>query len=126
MRGDEDLLTRVAMAFKNLGVEYAVSYEAAAQLYAPFLSKVSQVRCRVMAGPYADAPLMELGAKAVDEGANLMLVDAKGHGELLVGREEHNGVWLASAVQVYLDLLRGEGRAKELAEHLRKERLVTQ
>jgi len=29
-------------------------------------------------------------------------------------------------VQVYLDLLRGSGRAKEMAEHLRSERLADQ
>ena len=33
-----------------------------------------------------------------------------------------NGIWLASAVQVYLDLMRSEGRAKEMAKHLRRER----
>jgi hypothetical protein len=125
LSGNETLLKRVSGVFKRLGVEYAVSYEAAAQLYAPFLTNISQVRCRVMAGPYAEAPLMELGAKAVVEGANLMLLDAGGHDELLVGREEHDGVCLASPVQVYLDLLRGEGRAKELAEHLRREKLIT-
>jgi len=38
-------------------------------------------------------------------------------------RERISDAWLASPVQVYLDLLRGEGRAKEMAEHLRKERL---
>jgi len=43
-------------------------------------------------------------------------------GELLF-RERISDAWLASPVQVYLDLLRGEGRAKEMAEHLRKERL---
>ena len=43
-------------------------------------------------------------------------------GDLLF-RERVGGVWLASPIQVYLDLLRGEGRAKEMAEHLRRERI---
>jgi hypothetical protein len=30
---------------------------------------------------------------------------------------------LASPIQVYLDLLRGEGRAKEMADHLRQEQI---
>jgi len=38
-------------------------------------------------------------------------------------RQQVGGVWLASPIQVYLDLLRGEGRTKEMAEHLRRERL---
>jgi hypothetical protein len=32
-------------------------------------------------------------------------------------------VWLASPIQIYLDLLRGEGRSKEMAEHFREERI---
>ena len=56
----------------------------------------------------------------VTEGANLAIIETKSTGELLF-REQVDGVWLASPVQVYLDLLRGEGRAKEMAEHLRRE-----
>ena len=32
-------------------------------------------------------------------------------------RESVNEIWLASAVQVYLDLMRSEGRAREMAKH---------
>ena len=46
----------------------------------------------------------------------------KSAGELLF-REFVNGIWLASAVQVYLDLMRSEGRAREMAKHLRHERI---
>jgi len=58
----------------------------------------------------------------VSEGANLAVIEAKSAGDLLF-RERVGGVWLASPIQVYLDLLRGEGRAKEMAEHLRRERV---
>jgi len=34
-----------------------------------------------------------------------------------------NGVWLASAVQIHLDLMRSEGRASEMAKHLGNERI---
>ena len=53
---------------------------------------------------------------------NLAIIEAKSPGDLLF-RERVGGIWLASPVQVYLDLLRGEGRSKEMAEHLRKERI---
>jgi hypothetical protein len=33
------------------------------------------------------------------------------------------GIWLANPIQIYLDLLRGEGRAKEMAEHLRQDKI---
>jgi hypothetical protein len=94
----------------------------AAQRYAPFLSAVSQVRCRLLAGSGADAAIADLGARVVSEGANLAVIEAKSTGDLLF-RERVGGVWLASPIHVYLDLLRGEGRAKDMADHLRKERI---
>jgi hypothetical protein len=103
-------------------VPYVISFEAAAQRYASFLSGLSQVRCRMMPGRAADAALSELGALAVNEGGNFAVTDAISSGDL-VFRERIDGLWLASPIQVYIDLLRGEGRSREMAEHLRKERI---
>jgi hypothetical protein len=116
------LIERLGQVFNSHAVNYAVSYEAAAQRYAPFLSTVSQVRTRMLAGPNADAAVADIGARLVDEGSNLVTIETNSAGELLF-REKADGVWLASPIQVYLDLLRGEGRAKEMADHLRKERI---
>ena len=113
---------RIGEAFDAHDVQYAFSHEAAAQHYAPFLSSVSQVRARVLIGADADAAISDLGARIVNEGANLAIFEAKSPGELLF-REKVGGLWLASPVQIYLDLLRGEGRSKEMAEHFRKERI---
>jgi len=118
----DTLLEHIGQVFATHDVEYAISHEAAAQRYAPFLSSVSQVRCRLLVGSATDAAIGELGARVVNEGANLTIIEAKSPGELLF-REQIGGIWLASPIQVYLDLLRGEGRAKEMAEHLRKERI---
>lgn len=118
----DGLMEHIGRAFDTHQVSYAVSYEAAAQRYAPFLSSVSQVRTRVQAGSSANAAVADIGARIVHEGSNLAIIETKSVGELLF-REQVHGIWLASPVQVYLDLLRGEGRAKELAEHLRKERI---
>jgi hypothetical protein len=118
----EGLMERLGQVCEARSVEYAFSFEAAAQRYAPFLSAFSQVRCRLLAGSGADAAIAELGARVVSEGANLAVIEAKSAGDLLF-RERVGGVWLASPIQVYLDLLRGEGRAKEMAEHLRRERI---
>lgn len=118
----ETLLERVGEVFDAHDAGYAISHEAAAQRYSPFLSSVSQVRIRLLIGSSADAAIGDLGARVVNEGSNLAIIEAKSPGELLF-RERVGGVWLASPVQVYLDLLRGEGRSKEMAEHLRKERI---
>lgn len=118
----DNLLARLGQVFAVHNVEYAITSETAAQCYAPFLSGISQIRCRLLAGSAADAAIGELGARVVSEGANLAIIETKSSGDLLF-REQVGGIWMANAIQVYLDLLRGEGRAKELAEHLRKERI---
>lgn len=116
------LLEHVGQVLATHKVGYAFSFEAAAQRYAPFLSGVSQVRARLLDSAAADAAIGALDARVVNEGANLVIIDVKSPGELLF-REEVDGIWLASPIQVYLDLVRSEGRAKEMAEHLRKERI---
>lgn len=118
----EALFDLAASAFEAHEVLYAVSHEAAAQLYTPFLSHIGQVRCRVLAMPAADAALADLGARVVTEGANFAINEVKSAGDLLF-RERVGNAWLASPIHVYLDLLKGEGRAKEMAAHLRKERI---
>lgn len=116
------LLQRIGEVFDAHDAEYAISHEAAAQRYSPFLTSVSQVRVRLLGGSNADAAIGGLGARVVTEGANLAIIEAKSTGDLLF-RERVDGIWLANPIQVYLDLLRGEGRSKEMAEHLRKERM---
>lgn len=118
----DTLPERVGEVFDAHNAEYAISHEAAAQRYSPFLSGVSQVRARLLIGSSTEAAIGDLGARVVNEGANLAIIEAKSPGDLLF-RERVGGIWLASPVQVYLDLLRGEGRSKEMAEHLRKERI---
>lgn len=104
------------------GIDYAIAGEAAGQHYAPFLSHLSRVHCRVSFNRAFQDVLDKLGARHVDEGTNLVLIESHLPGELSF-RELANGIWFASPVQVYLDLLRTEGRAKELAQHLRVERI---
>ena len=115
------LIQRIGRVFVAHRVEYAITHEAAAQCYAPFLSRVSQVRCRLVgASPAADAAIDELGARQVTEGINLVVIEVASPDELLF-REQVDGIWLASPIQVYLDLVHSEGRAKEMANHLRRE-----
>ncbi|MCL4182475.1 MAG: hypothetical protein KJ011_03415 [Burkholderiaceae bacterium] len=118
----DTLAARIGQVLDTHDAQYAVSHEAAAQRYAPFLSNVSQVRVRVLTGPNADGAIGDLDARVVNEGANLGVIEAKSPGELLF-RERVDGLWLASPIQIYLDLLRGEGRSKEMAGHFRKERI---
>lgn len=112
-------LTRLSAVHET---ECVMTQEAAAQRYAPFLSAISRVTCRMMSGRATETILSELGAKRVGEGANLRVIDTTSLGAFLF-KERVGDVWLASPIQVYLDLLRGSGRAIEMAEHLRQERI---
>ena len=118
----EGLVGKFAEVCASYNAEYAITHEAAGQQYAPFLSTLSQVRCRLMVGAAADRVLCALDAHMVDKGVNLAVIEVKSSGELLF-RDLVDGTWLASPVQVYLDLLRGEARAREMAIHLRQERI---
>ena len=112
-------LTRLSTTHKT---ECVMTQEAAAQRYAPFLSAISRVTCRMMPGHAAEAILSELGAKRVSDGANLHVIETTSPGAFLF-KERVGDVWLASPIQVYLDLLHGSGRSTEMAEHLRQERI---
>lgn len=118
----EELMEKFAEVCAEKNAEYAITHEAAGQRYAPFLSTISQVRCRMLAGPAADEALSALDVRLVDRGANLAIIEVKSSNELLF-RKLENRTWLANPVQVYLDLMRSEGRAKEMARHLRNETL---
>ena len=118
----EELMERLTQLSAAHETECVMTQEAAAQRYAPFLSAISRVACRMMPGHATEAILSELGAKRVSEGANLHVIETTSPGAFLF-KERVGGVWLASPIQVYLDLQYGSGRSKEMAEHLRQERI---
>lgn len=122
-RGEPDtIINLLAAACREREVSYVITREAAAQRYSPYLSALSRVTCRMKPGPAAEDALAELGARSVGEGANLSVIETPTTGEFLF-RERVDDAWLASPVQVYLDLLTGEGRSREMAAHLRRERI---
>jgi hypothetical protein len=118
----ENLAQQMAHLFELNQVDYALSYEAAAQRYSPFLSNISQIRFRVLISQGVADSIAALDARVVSEGSNIGIVESRSSGDFLF-RQQIDGIWTASPIQVYLDLLRSEGRAKEMADHLRSERI---
>ena len=116
----EGLVQKIADICTENNAEYAITHEVAGQRYAPFLSTISHVRCRLLAGRAAAEALGALEARMVDQDANLAVIKVKSSGELLY-QELLDGIWLATPIQVYLDLMRGEGRAREISKQLRQE-----
>jgi hypothetical protein len=118
----DDLCRKLDHACRSNDLLYAITGEAAAQRYAPYLSAISQVRCRVAPGQLRDRVLEQMDARSVSEGWNLALVETKRRSDIIVG-DEIGDLMVAPPLQVYLDLLQGSGRAKEMAAHLRAEKL---
>ena len=118
----EELMQTINDVCKELSTAYVITHEWAAQLYSPFLSNISQVKCRIF--PNAPIALIasELKAREVEEGSNLAVIESSSPRDMLF---EHTirGLRVESPILAYLDLLGGEGRSKELAEHLRNERI---
>jgi len=117
------LMERLDDACREAGVPYAITGEAAAQAYAPYMTSISKVRCRMVQGADQRAVLDRIDAKPVNEGWNLSVIQARTDAEAAASARI-DGVDYASPLRVYLDLLQLPGRAKDQAAHLRAEKLA--
>jgi hypothetical protein len=117
-----DLQRRLDHACEIDGVPYELTGISAGQIHAPYLSNASQVFCRTPAGRRMHAILDAIEARPVREGWNLGVHELKSDDKLRF-RQRINDLWVADPLQTYLDLLQSGGRAKELAQHLRAEKL---
>ncbi len=111
---------RLAAACDRCRVGYAVTAEAAADHYAPHLSTIKQVRCRLAPSDHQGEILAELEARPVAEGWNLGLIETKNRSAVVVG-DHADGIAYAEPIQVWLDLLQSGGRSRDAAAHLRTE-----
>jgi biotin operon repressor len=121
----EDMVHKIQSEQDNNDYDLEFTGQFAAQSYAPFLSNISNLAVRVTDKRSREWLLSVLGAREVSEGANLTVIDAKSK-QLSRGVSGDDERLLASPLQVYLDLLEDHGRSKEMAEHLRSQKLVWQ
>jgi len=119
-KGADTIATKLEAECEALGAEYVLTLDRAAQEYSPYLTSINRIACRMAPSEKTDIVLEHLDVRAVTEGANLDVIETPSRTEFLF-KEKRAGLWLASPLQVYLDLLRGEGRSRDMAEHLRKE-----
>jgi len=117
-----DLQRRIDHACEAHDIPYELTGISAGQIHAPYLSSISQVFCRIPTRPNMNAMLDSIDARPVRDGWNLGVHEVASDDELRF-RERIDGFWVADPLQTYLDLLQAGGRAKELARHLRAEKL---
>ena len=104
------------------GVNYAFTSEVAAQHWTPYLTHISQVRARLVWDERAEIAMQAMEARSVAEGANFAVIEIPSEADLLF-REQDDRLWYANSIHIYLDLIKAEGRAKDLATFFRQERI---
>ena len=122
IRHFDDMANKVPQAFAAHAVQYELTGEVAAQHYSPWLTHINVLRVRLVYSGNAEAALTELKSQLTTEGSNLSVIEVSSPQEL-VHRREEGGVWYAHPIQVYLDLLQMEGRARDAAQHLRETKI---
>lgn len=97
---------------------WAFTGAAAANVVAPLLTSTDGAEIIVPKG-YAEKMADVLGMEPVSKGANITLIEREPASLLYRNRHPDLRAFIASNCILYLDLLDGRGRNKELAEHLR-------
>lgn len=117
------LRTSVGAVLEEMEIPYALTLSSGAELSAPFATRVETLALLLP----QEAPIANIAERAklkpVEEGANVLLFLTSGKAPLM-NRRKVEDVWVASDIQLYLDLCASPARGKEQAMHLRRERLA--
>ena len=113
-----------ANALESAGVEYALTLSSGVELVAPYATGSSRFWALVSSSTASrlDNIAQEAGLQSVDEGESVNLLETEERSPLLF-RRQVGDLWVASDIQLYLDLWAWPQRGKEQARHLRAERM---
>jgi DNA-binding HxlR family transcriptional regulator len=123
----QQVIARVASLRADAVGTYALTLHAGASLVAPF-AEFHEVHIYV--DPYHMREEIEsqwtkaLGLRPVEAGGNLYLAWPYYKEGAFYGKRQINGVWVASDVQLYVDLYNYPMRGREQAEYLLRNRLA--
>ncbi len=123
-RAPFELLNAITGAITSADIEHALTLSSGAQLVAPYGTDTERIWILVPMGAVTE---LEATARAsdlqpVDDGEAVTCFITREHSPLLFRRQVQE-MWVASDVQLYLDLWAWPQRGKEQAQHLRAERL---
>ncbi len=107
---------QLAETCQGEGIRYALTAFSGAARIAPTV-KYQRAIAYISGNP--DSLEAKLGWKRVESGANVSLLNPYDEG-VFFGSSEVDGVWIASPVQIYLDLQEIHGRGQEAAQALRQ------
>jgi hypothetical protein len=118
MRGDG--LRAISSRLAEQRVPHAVTGIAAATRRVPFVTAVLVTEIRATAFMTAEEIIAAAGARSVEDGANVVVVQGQNDAELRF-RREADGVWLAAETRIYLDALHDPRRGVEQAREYRRQ-----
>lgn len=115
------LLANLTERIEHQGVNFPWAFTGvtAANIYAPLLTSTDGVDIIVPKG-YTERMAGMLGLKPVNKGANVTLIEREPASLLYRMMHPDHPAYFASPYILYLDLLDGRGRNKELADHIRE------
>lgn len=118
-----NMMDRLAGQMNEAQLEDGIFTGAApANRITPLLTRTDTVEIIIPPGE-AERYAAAMNLKSVDKGANVTLIERTGASTLFTKQEVAGGARLANPLILYLDLLDGKGRNKELANQLRDQEL---
>jgi len=121
-RDPSEICRSVTAALDTHDVVYALTLTSGARFVAPFATGNDRLTLLVPPVPALDEVARTAGLDPVDEGETVTFLATRDRSPLLL-RRRIDQVWVASDIQLYLDLCASPQRGKEQARHLRAERL---
>lgn len=120
---DLDTLTlAIGEAIEQQGASYAVTLIQGAMHRAPFLTQMEQATLLLPDTVDLKRLASDCRLQTAETGYNALLISTRSQAPLMY-RQHQDNLWLASDIQIYLDLFASPGRGREQAEHLRRERI---
>lgn len=123
----DELENRFTEYCRQNGIDYAFTLFSGARRVAPFVrglvqGGMVQSQAYVTENSMASLAAEALQMKQVDSGGNFLML-VPDDPDTLFGRQEINGAWVVSDIQLYLDLASHPTRGEENAEYLLEQRL---
>lgn len=120
----DELMHAMSRALDRGGIDYALTLSSGARFVAPYVSDADRVWALVSsrAAAHLEETARAASLQSVSDGESVVLLITNERSPLLFRRQIHD-LWVASDVQLYLDLWSWPRRGKEQARHLRTERI---
>lgn len=117
----DKLAGTIGSAAEEQGSAYAITLGSGALHRAPFLTQIEQTALWLPKSADVERIAQKCRLQPAEEGPNVLL-SARDEAPFLY-RQKVDDLWIASDIQLYLDLWASADRGREQAEHLRRERI---